>query len=116
MKFFSRTPEFVNEFPLALFHEKLQQGLVQLWVEPDIMEAELVAVTELTATQAGMVAQILSLSGKLSEHGRYCLERISYWAKRNNAVSIRAICKTPQFRLFARYNFRAVATVIELEV
>lgn len=116
MNFFNRTPEFINEFPLAFFSEKLQRGEIQLWADPDILDAKLVAVTELAYTQAGIIATILTLAGESMDNGEECLERISIWAKRNNAVSIRAICKTPQTRLFSRYGFRPVANVIEMEV
>jgi len=116
MNFFNRTPEFFNEFPLAFFHEKLQSGAIQLWVDPDIMNAKLAAVTELAFTQAGVVATILTLSGESMDNGQACLDKIAAWARHNNATRIRAICKLPQTRLFSRFGFQPVANVIEMGV
>ena len=116
MGLFLKTPEFVNEYPLPIFHEKLQQGIVQLWVEPDLVNPELAAVTEITMTQAGLVVYILSLAGQMEDRGEAGLRSIAHWAKMNGAGSIRAICKDAQVRLFSQYGFKPVSTVIELEI
>jgi N-acyl-L-homoserine lactone synthetase len=73
-------------------------------------------VTEIQRTAEGKRVTILSFAGTNVDDQRVMFSSIKNWAAKNGASRIRAICKDPQTRLFARDGFVKIANVIELEL
>lgn len=113
---FSRTPEFLNEYPLELFNMALLRGELQLWVEPDALNPAAAMVTQIQYFAGGKQIVVLAFGGRNVDTTRTLWNSIKNWAQKNGAKRIRAICKDPQARLFARDGFVKVANVIELEL
>lgn len=110
------TPVFSNEIKKTSFNGLLEKGLIQLWVEPNLLDASLLMVTEIHDTALGKYVSILSFSGINSDISREMFKSIKKWAFMNGAAEIRAVCKDAQARLFAKDGFKKVANVISLEL